>query len=391
MRAFRRLTLAAILALAAAPARATPFVDRVVSTMIGTGGGGGSVENVLGPPRGGGAFQGSHDTFSLGLGGSIVLEFTDAIVDGPGVDFTIFENAFLTRGAATGIPFAEPATVSVSADGEHFVPFPCALDDDPYYPGCAGVYPVFANADDPAAPSPLEPSTTPIADLVGIPIDSFTPPAGSGGDSYDLAAVGLPMARFVRIDASTLRPGLDGLAGFDLDAVAALHSATGPAEPDGDGDGIPDARDNCPGVANADQRDTDGDGVGDACDPCPADATCRPVTTPRWSGGGNAGPADDFLTYVAPDAATTAVHAGADTATIVIVVAPGVTPGSVRLRVGRKNLTRLVGDFTPGSTKTLDIPLKRPRTVVRLRATGRLADGRRAVDRDRFVIERSVE
>lgn len=40
--------------------------------------------------------------------------------------------------------------------------------------------------------------------------------------------------------------------------------------PDGDSDGIPDADDNCPVVANADQMDADGDGVGDACDICPA-------------------------------------------------------------------------------------------------------------------------
>ena len=38
---------------------------------------------------------------------------------------------------------------------------------------------------------------------------------------------------------------------------------------DTDGDGIPDSRDNCPNVANPDQKDTDGDGVGDACDNCP--------------------------------------------------------------------------------------------------------------------------
>ena len=37
---------------------------------------------------------------------------------------------------------------------------------------------------------------------------------------------------------------------------------------DADGDGVPDAQDNCPTVANSDQKDSDGDGVGDACDQC---------------------------------------------------------------------------------------------------------------------------
>jgi hypothetical protein len=35
---------------------------------------------------------------------------------------------------------------------------------------------------------------------------------------------------------------------------------------DGDHDGVIDALDNCPMVANADQTDLDGDGAGDACD-----------------------------------------------------------------------------------------------------------------------------
>jgi Tol biopolymer transport system component len=36
---------------------------------------------------------------------------------------------------------------------------------------------------------------------------------------------------------------------------------------DGDGDGVADNDDNCPGTANPGQTDTDGDGIGDACDP----------------------------------------------------------------------------------------------------------------------------
>jgi len=36
--------------------------------------------------------------------------------------------------------------------------------------------------------------------------------------------------------------------------------------PDVDGDGVPDAEDNCVWLANPDQQDTEGDGWGDACD-----------------------------------------------------------------------------------------------------------------------------
>ena len=35
---------------------------------------------------------------------------------------------------------------------------------------------------------------------------------------------------------------------------------------DKDGDGVEDELDNCPSIANSDQRDTDNDGEGDACD-----------------------------------------------------------------------------------------------------------------------------
>jgi MYXO-CTERM domain-containing protein len=53
--------------------------------------------------------------------------------------------------------------------------------------------------------------------------------------------------------------------------LALLLSLTALAAPaDTDADGVEDAADNCPTVANADQDDTDGDGAGDACDVCPA-------------------------------------------------------------------------------------------------------------------------
>ncbi|MFY1829992.1 lamin tail domain-containing protein [Myxococcus fulvus] len=47
---------------------------------------------------------------------------------------------------------------------------------------------------------------------------------------------------------------------------------------DTDGDGVPNAADNCPNTHNPDQADSDGDGKGDACDLCPTpnpgDAAC---------------------------------------------------------------------------------------------------------------------
>lgn len=139
---------------------------------------------------------------SLGLGGTITLGLKrSVIVDGPGADFTVFENAF-RYGA--GRIYAEPATVEVSRDGATWTMFPFdSLDGR----GLAGTTPTSGQ-------DPYDPSR-------------------SGGNSYDLADVGIDSVRWVRITDVTgmilsnpKSPLYDPtLTGFDLDVVLALHAA----------------------------------------------------------------------------------------------------------------------------------------------------------------------
>jgi hypothetical protein len=146
---------------------------------------------IFGPPAAGDP----SSVVSLGNGGWVVLGFSgNAIVDGPGVDFTVFENP---------LPgFKELATIAVSDDARHWTEFPCTAPRDASdYGSCAGVGVVYSS-----------PSN-------GIdPLD----PALSGGDHYDLADIGVQHARYVRI---TDRVDLEGMAGvFDLDALAIVHA-----------------------------------------------------------------------------------------------------------------------------------------------------------------------
>ena len=142
-----------------------------------------------------------REVCSLGLGGSITIGLRSrVIVDRPGVDLTIFENAFYYNG---GKIFAEPARIELSTDGVAWqqVPF-----DSVTLQGLAGVSPTL----DPAAGSP----------------------STSGGTHIDLASVGIDSVRWVRLTDVTQMvldnrssPFYDPtLSGFDLDVILVWHS-----------------------------------------------------------------------------------------------------------------------------------------------------------------------
>jgi hypothetical protein len=64
-----------------------------------------------------------------------------------------------------------------------------------------------------------------------------------------------------------------------LDYVTFPLSGGGPAPGgDRDGDGVPDASDNCPDVPNSGQGDSDGDGIGNRCD----DGSTPPPPSSDW-------------------------------------------------------------------------------------------------------------
>ena len=185
----------------------TPWADRVAEFTPGPDAGFGEnyfPTNVLGPPDPDpmlSVFQSSNkpqEILSLGTDGEIVLEFTDnIIIDGEGPDFTVFENAFLYNMGGEDHTFIEAGIVSVSENGMDFVEFPY---DTATFAGLAGVTPT-QNA------------------------YHFDDPSRSGGDSFDLADVGLASARFVKIrDLGSIKQEGAWNGDFDLDAVVAVNS-----------------------------------------------------------------------------------------------------------------------------------------------------------------------
>lgn len=202
------------------------WAREVVSAPGHTGFGTRDVARAVNGARGGGQHQGSLDVFSLGLEPGVDDELIlgwegRRVLDGPGPDLAVFENAFEVKGGGW---YIDPVVVEVSADGETWVAFPhdytaddpAAWHPDPaLWSGFAGLTPVHLHEDE-------------------HPVDPFGDEAG--GDRFDLAdlpgddgeavrAAGVVAVRLTsaaaRVDPDTGEPfPRDPVAdGADIDAV----------------------------------------------------------------------------------------------------------------------------------------------------------------------------
>ena len=187
------------------------FIDTVYSFLPGSGQNTGQSSeyfpmNIFGPPSQNASSSipesNPSQILSIGLGGEIIVGFKNSyIIDGDGVDFIIFENAFVNP--INNKIFIEPAIISVSEDGINYIQFPF---DTLTLEGCAGTKPTNGKKN---------------------PFDYNV----SGGNGFDLAVLGLKRARYIKIsDISHIilenekHPFYDPtISGFDLDAVAGIY------------------------------------------------------------------------------------------------------------------------------------------------------------------------
>lgn len=102
---------------------------------------------------------------------------------------------------------------------------------------------------------------------------------GAGVDVFRMTAMGALLVCGVAISGCSGDPGTPTPDDASETPAPPTPTPPGPTPtatpvppPDQDGDTILDTEDNCPVVANKDQKDTDGDDLGDACDDCPKDS-----------------------------------------------------------------------------------------------------------------------
>ncbi|MEZ5979177.1 MAG: hypothetical protein R3F34_13270 [Planctomycetota bacterium] len=206
--------------------------------------------HALGGPTGGGLLTGSLDVVTLGIGGSLTLGFDRTITDGPGADFTVFENAIGVQSEAYLTVYSEVVFVEVSTNGVDWARFPVDYEGPNattgQYNGMRwGTYARMAG-DVPTA-----------SNVLTNGIDPFDPVV-SGGNAFDLrdleqdpavvaGKVNLRRIHFVRlvdcengmwvdVEGETIwdNGGLTGSA--DIDAVAVLNDTqiVNPHQPETD-------------------------------------------------------------------------------------------------------------------------------------------------------------
>lgn len=186
-------------------------------------------EKALGPAAGG-----SFDIVALGRGGSITLTFSQAIQNGSGPDFAVFENSINDT-------FLELAWVEVSTDGIHFVRFPNFSFTPDAVGGFGDLDPTFIHG---FAGKYRQSFGTPF-DLEQLDLAHAAIQAGTDHFSTDYETtflanfphLDLDEVNYVRLidivgDGATFDSEGDviydpfptvGSAGFDLDAVAVLN------------------------------------------------------------------------------------------------------------------------------------------------------------------------
>jgi len=177
----------------------------------------GTEADVLGPAEGD-----TYSVVSLGDGGFVTVGFDDPIVDGPGDDFAVFENAFYDD--TTGELFGELAFVEVSSNGLDFARLPTQTWNTTPVAAGGVIDPVdyegFAGVDPSGVGTGFD-----LAVLSGHPLEQ-------------LGLLDLQNVVYVRVvdvigDGSRLDTGSSpvydpyptpfAIGGFDLDGVGALH------------------------------------------------------------------------------------------------------------------------------------------------------------------------
>jgi hypothetical protein len=180
-------------------------------------------------------FQTDKDTLTTGTQGG-ALNLTLA----PGASSTVHIGAVINSSGSQHVSFNVPVSASISSDPDSVLGAPSAATGNITAYGSAGEFKTDVVVTAPSDPDVVQCNQN--NGFAGRVLFAIT-------DSTDASQVGSGGTVEQQINITV--PGGD----------------CPPTIIDSDGDGVADADDNCPNVANPDQADTDGDGTGDACEP----------------------------------------------------------------------------------------------------------------------------